>query len=268
MGVLPQKRDSKTTYMCYDIKASLEAQLKRALRRGDSEAAEQIEQQLIPFTDLPVFHASGFSHPRLLIYPDFDPDFPMVATWGLVPHWVKDHAQQQKLWNQTLNARGESIFEKPSFRRAARSNRCLLYVDGFYEHHHHKGKTYPYFIYRKDGKPMALACLYSEWRDPESGEPLTTFSIVTTEGNPMMAKIHNNPKLKGPRMPLILPEELEDEWLQPLEDERDQQQLQELIHSFPEDLLQAHTVARLRGKEYAGNHPGISEEVVYPEMAS
>ncbi len=253
--------------MCYDIRASLEAQLKRALRRGDEEAAGQIRQQLLPQTDLPLHHASGFSHPRLLVYTDTSPDYPVVATWGLVPHWVQDRRKGQQLWNKTLNARGETIFEKPAFRTAARSHRCLIYVDGFYEHHHHGGKTYPHYIYRKDGAPMVFAGLYSDWLDPETGEVLTTFSIVTTEGNPMMARIHNNPKLAGPRMPLILPDALADHWLVPLEDELDQKGLQELICSFPEEALASHTVARLRGKEYAGNVPGISEEVRYPELA-
>lgn len=252
--------------MCYDIKASLEAQLKRALRRGDEEAAAQIREELIPHTDLPLFHASGFSHPRLLIYTDEDPDFPVAATWGLVPHWVHDAQQQKKLWNQTLNARGETIFEKPSFRRAAESNRCLLYVDGFYEHHHHGGHTYPYYIHRQDGRPMALACLYSDWRDPAGGAPMTTFSIVTTEGNKMLARIHNNPKLEGPRMPLILPDELADRWLQPLHEARDRDELEALIRPYPEEELASHTVARLRGKEYPGNVPEISEPVGYPEL--
>ena len=253
--------------MCYDIKASLEAQLKRAERRGDSEAAGQIREQLLPLTDLPLYHASGFSHPKMLIYTDTSPQNPVVATWGLLPHWVRDREQGRKLWNKTLNARGETIFEKPSFRKAAESNRCLIYVDGFYEHHHYKGKTYPYFIYRRDKNPLVFAGLYNDWADPETGEVFTTFSIVTTEGNPMMARIHNNPKLAGPRMPLILPDELADKWLAPLEDELDQKALQELIRSFPQDALASHTVGRLRGKEYAGNLPGISEEVVYPELA-
>lgn len=252
--------------MCYDIKASLETQLKRALRWGDHEATRQIREHLVPQTDLPLHHASGFSHPKLLIYTDHSPDYPAVAAWGLVPHWVRDRAGQRKLWNQTLNARGETIFEKPSFRKAARDHRCILYVDGFYEHHHFKGKTYPFLIYRKDGNPMAFACLYSDWADPETGEVLTTFSIVTTEGNPMMARIHNNPKLKGPRMPLILPEALADKWLNPLKDELDLKSLQNLICSFPAEELKAHTVSRLRGKEYAGNIPEISRMVLYPEL--
>ena len=252
--------------MCYDIRASLETQLKRALRRGDARAAEEIREQLLPWTDLPLFHASGFSHPRLLVYPDSEPDFPLVATWGLVPHWVKDTAQRNKLWNQTLNARGETVFEKPSFRSAARHHRCLVYVDGFYEHHHHGGKTYPYYIARKDGQPLILAGLYSDWRDPETGGNLTTFTLLTTEGNPMMARIHNNPKLDGPRMPVILPDALADQWLKPLEDDRDIPELEALLQSYPESGLQAHTVVRLRGRDYPGNVPEVTDPVEYPEL--
>lgn len=252
--------------MCYDIKASLEGQLKRALRRGDEEAAAEIREKLLPDTDLPLFHASGFNHPRLLIYPDDSPDFPVVATWGLVPHWVRDNAQRKKLWNQTLNARGETIFEKPSFRQAARQHRCLLYIDGFYEHHHHGGATYPFHVRRKDGEPLALACLYSDWKDPETGKWLTSFSIVTTEANTLMARIHNNPKLAGPRMPLILPDALADQWLAPLQDPLDRQELEGLVQPYPEGELEAYTVGKLRGKAYQGNVPEISSPVAYPEL--
>ena len=252
--------------MCYDIKTSLEAQLKRARRYKDQEAIEEIEKQLAPYTDLPLFHASGFQHPKVFIYTDVDPESPSVATWGLIPHWVKDPAQKKKIWNNTLNARGETIFEKPSFRYSARNKRAILYVDGFYEHHHHAGKTYPFYISRRDGKPLAFAALWSDWQDPETGDWIQSFTIVTTEGNPMLARIHNNPKLKGPRMPLILPEELEDDWLQPVADELDIKAIQELIRSYPEEELQAYTVSKLRGKEYRGNIPEISEEVLYDEL--
>ena len=81
-----------------------------------------------------------------------------------------------------------------------------------------------------------------------------------------MAKIHNNPKLIGPRMPLIIPDELEEAWLRPVEDELDIKAIQELIQSYPEEELQAHTVSRLRGKEYKGNVPDIAEEVRYEEL--
>ncbi len=252
--------------MCYDIKTSLEAQLKRARRYNDQEAIEEIEKKLAPYTDLPLFHVSGFQHPKVFIYTDDQPDMPSVATWGLIPHWVKDNIQMKKIWNNTLNARGETIFEKPSFRYSARNKRAIVYVDGFYEHHHYQGKTYPFYISRKDGQPMAMAALWSDWQEPEKGEWLRSFSIVTTEGNPLLAKIHNNPKLKGPRMPLILPEELEDDWLQSVQDDLDIKKIQELIQSYPEGELQAYPVSKLRGKAYMGNVPEISEKVIYEEL--
>ena len=252
--------------MCYDIKASYEAQLTRAKRKGDLAAVTEILENLIPMTDLPLYHVSGFSHPELLIYTDDSPNFPKVATWGLVPHWIKDEAQLKTFWNNTLNARGETIFEKPSFKQAAKTSRCIIYSDGFYEHHHFNKKTYPFFISRKDKKPMALAGLWNEWINKETGGRINTFTIVTTEGNSMMAKIHNNPKINGPRMPVILPDELEDKWLGVIKDDRDQQKVKDLIRSYPENQLTAHTVAKLRGKDYKGNVEDISEEIVYEEL--
>ncbi|NND63487.1 MAG: SOS response-associated peptidase [Flavobacteriaceae bacterium] len=252
--------------MCYDIKASLEAQLMRARRKGDEQAVQEIIEKLVPLSDLPIYHASGFQHPKLLIYTHEEPDIPVVSTWGLVPHWVKDKDQLKKFWNNTLNARGETIFEKPSFRQSARTNRCILYVDGFYEHHHFEGKTYPFFIHKKDKSPLAIAGLWSEWIDKETGEILNTFSIVTTEGNSLLSKIHNNPKLKGPRMPLILPAEIEDKWLNPIEDDVDIQVINELIQSYPDDELDAYTVSKLRGKEYLGNVKETAAPKEYSEL--
>ncbi|MFC4722193.1 SOS response-associated peptidase [Geojedonia litorea] len=251
--------------MCYDIKATYETQLKRAKQRGDLKAIEEITEKLLPYTDLPLYHASGFSHPELLIYTDEDPYFPKVATWGLVPYWVKDDEGLKKIWNSTLNARGETIFEKPSFKHAAEHQRCIIYVDGFYEHHHFQKNTYPYFISKKDNSPMVLAGLWSKWTN-ENGSSMNTFSIVTTQGNNLMAKIHNNPKLEGPRMPLILSDELADKWLMPILDEHDKQIIERLITSYPEEELSSHTVAKLRGKEYAGNVEQSSDEVIYDEL--
>jgi putative SOS response-associated peptidase YedK len=253
--------------MCYDIKATLEAQLSRAKRRNDLQAITEIEERLVPYTDLPLYHSSGFAHPALLIYTNSSPTFPEVATWGLIPSWVKDDAQRKKQWNHTLNARAETLFEKPSFRDAARNQRCLLYVDGFYEHHHCNKNAYPFFIYRKDQQPLAFAAIWTEWRSSSNGGLWRSFSIVTTEGNATMAKIHNNPKLGGPRMPVILPAEVEDVWLRPVEDEVDVQVLQQLLVPYPEEFLEYHPVKRLRGSEYPGNVPEISLPVKYDDLS-
>lgn len=252
--------------MCYDIKASLEAQLKRAKRRGDKESVEQIRTTLIPLTDLPLYHASGFTHPSILIYTDRSFDYPEVATWGLVPFWVKDKAGLQNLWNKTLNARGETIFDKPSFRDSARKRRCLIYVDGFYEHHHFKGSTYPFYISLHNDEPMCLAGLWSEWWDEEKGKWLTTFTIVTTAANALLGRIHNNPRLKEPRMPLVLTVENAEKWLHHGDDPLEQKLLQELILPLSGDRFKAHTVKPLRGKAYPGNNEGISDIYLYPEL--
>lgn len=252
--------------MCYDIKTSLEIQLKRVEKDQDLQAIEDIRERLAPLTDLPLHHASGFTHPELLIYTDRSPYFPEVATWGLVPHWTKSPEQQKQLWNATLNARGESIFEKPAFRDAAQHQRCIIYVDGFYEHHHHAGITYPFFIHHKEQQPLALAGLWSEWRNPETKGILRSFTIVTTIANELMQHIHNNPKLKEARMPFILPQELEDAWLTPCTTDADKEAIQKLIAPMADAELTSHPVARLRGKEYQGNVEGISDKVIYPEL--
>lgn len=252
--------------MCYDIKTSLETQLKRAEKDQNLQAIEDIRERLAPLTDLPLHHASGFTHPELLIYMDRSPNFPEVATWGLVPHWTKDTEQQKKLWNATLNARGETLFEKPAFRDAAKHQRCIIYVDGFYEHHHQAGKTYPFFVQHKEQQPLALAGLWSEWRNPETKGLLRSFTIVTTEANALMQHIHNNPKLKASRMPFILSQELEEAWLKPITNEVDKEGIQKLIAPLQDGELTAYPVARLRGKEYQGNVPGVSDEVTYAAL--
>ena len=253
--------------MCYDIKVSVETQLKRAKRKGDKSAVEEIMDRLIPLTDLPLHHSMGFNHPTVLIYPDRSPDFPEVATWGLLPHWIHDTVQMKKTWNTTLNARGETIFKKNSFRDSAKHARCLIYVDGFFEHHHYNKEIYPFYIYRKDKEPMIFAGLYSEWNNPETGGTMNTFSIVTTRGNAMLSKIHNNPKLDGPRMPVILPDALADRWLVDYKDERDKQSIVALIKEYPSEELLAHTVQKLRGKNSLGNSAEVSEYYDYQELA-
>jgi len=146
--------------MCYDIRSKLKTQKER-YEYWRHKNGGKVKSLDIFGND--IFHASGFSHPSLLIYTNQAPYEPVQSTWGLVPTTTST-------WNHTLNARGETIFEKPSFRESARSKRCLIYVDGFYEHHHLKGKTYPYYIFPKDESPMVLASLWNEWTDKTSGE--------------------------------------------------------------------------------------------------
>lgn len=253
--------------MCYDIKTSLESQLRRAEFNSDEEAIRELKEKLKPFVEAHLYHASGYAHPKMLIYPDSTPYHPVVSVWGLIPSWVKDQEKKLQLWNATLNARGETIFEKPSFRNSAKNRRCIIILDGFYEHHHKKGKTFPYFIHKKSGEVLTVAGLWSEWVDRETGEILNSFTIVTTKANSLLTKIHNNPKLKESRMPVVLQERDVETWLRPIASEADKQAVEAQIKPWEGEELEAYTVRRLRGKEAIGNLPEATKEYHYPELA-
>jgi len=248
--------------MCYDIKSKLETQLQRAKHYNNQKWIEELELKLKPYLDKDINHASGFMHPTVLVYTSEKPTEPQPYQWGLVPSWVKDEVQKNTFWNKTINARGETIFEKPYFRAAAESRYCIIYVDGFFEYHHYKGKTYPFYIYRSDTAPMPLAGLYEQWIDKHSGEVVNTLTIVTTKANELMKEIHNNLKLKEPRMPVILKEAAADRWLE----EFDRRSLTEVLKPYPKQELSAYTVAPLRGKMALGNIPEASEPLIYDEL--
>jgi len=130
--------------------------------------------------------------------------------WGLIPSWAKD----PKIGNKLINARAETLAEKPSFRNALKRRRCLVVADGFYEWKKEggdprgAGKT-PMYIQLNDGRPFAFAGLWEVWQPPDGGL-LKTCTIITTEPNALLAPIHN-------RMPAILPPGAYDKWLTPAE---------------------------------------------------
>ena len=126
-------------------------------------------------------------------------------TWGLVPFWAKDPS----IGNRMINARAETLAEKPSFRNAYKRRRCLILADGFYEWQKMPGgKTKrPTYIHLQDRKPFAFAGLWEEWNSPD-GSQILSATIITTEPNELVQPIHN-------RMPVILPESAYERWLTP-----------------------------------------------------
>lgn len=252
--------------MCYDIKALRQAQLKRYRYWNEQNRLRDLEEMENAEKAVDLYHASGFSHPKLYAYLNEEPYIPQLVQWGLVPFWVKEVSQAKQIWNKTLNAKGETMFDLPSFRDSSKSKRCLIYVDGFYEHHHFGGKAYPYFIQRKDREPMVLGGIWSTWKNTDDSSTWTTFSIVTTKANKLMARIHNNPELDEPRMPLILPEASADEWLMPIKNDSDKQFITSMIQPFNPEEMDAYTVGTLRGKNAIGNRPDASSKVDYPGL--
>jgi putative SOS response-associated peptidase YedK len=200
-----------------------------------------------------------------LVFTDKEPMRPQVFRWGMVPYWTRTAGDAAKIALQTLNARGETIFEKPAFRESAKYRRCLIYLDAWYEHHHSGKNTYPFRIGMKDGSPLPIAGLWDEWADKETGEIHYTASIVTTAGNRLLSLIHNNSKAEmGPRMPVILHPEKQNDWLIRFHGEEDKKMLSSLIRPLEDGLLEAWSVGRLRGKDAVGNRPEVLEKVSYP----
>jgi putative SOS response-associated peptidase YedK len=255
--------------MCYTAEGLTKSALKYAKHRGDIHAVEELTRQLNEqlMSRTPLFCVSGFAHPELLVFTNEQPYKPQFFTWGLIPGWTKSLTDAKKFWNNTLNARGETIWEKPAFKYSAKNKRCLIYLDAFYEFHHANRKTYPFRISMKDDSPMVVAGLWESWVDKTTGELLNTTTIVTTSANPLMSKIHNNPKAElGPRMPVILTKDKQDEWLIDCKTEADKSYLAGLIHPSNQEELVAYTVGKINGKDAIGNVPEAETEVIYPEL--
>ncbi len=126
----------------------------------------------------------------------------VMLRWGLIPSWAKDPA----IGNRMINARAETLAEKPSFRAALRDRRCLVLADGFYEWQVQGSRKQPYFITLAEGLPFAMAGLWERWNDRAGGETVETFAIVTTEATQALQAIHE-------RMPVILDHRGQESWL-------------------------------------------------------
>ena len=251
--------------MCYGVKARTEMALNIARSRGDQPAVDRLQRLLQPKGVVEHWFANGFDHPELVLYTDGSPNEPRLLSWGLVPTWFKDLGELARFRKQTLNARGETMFDKPAFRSAAEQRRAILFVEGYYEHYHLGGRAYPFFIHLKGGAPFALAALWEEWVHP-SGDALCTFSIVTTEANALMARIHNKPGPTGPRMPVVLGEREQEVWLSPVRGPGDRAALADLVKPWPADAMEAHAVRPLLGKNAWGDRAGASDPFEYPEL--
>src|SRR5437868_9166858 len=124
-----------------------------------------------------------------------------LVRWGLIPAWVKD----PRAFSLLINARGESVLDKPAFRNAMKYRRCLFPADGFYEWKRERERKRPYFVQLKSGQPLAFAGLWESWMGP-NGEEMETAAIVTTGANGTLAPLHD-------RMPVIVPPDAFDFWL-------------------------------------------------------
>jgi putative SOS response-associated peptidase YedK len=152
-----------------------------------------------------------------------------LVRWGFVPSWVKD----PNAFALIVNARGESVCDKPAFRAAMKRRRCLIPADGFYEWQATAGRKQPFYIHARSGEPLAFAGLWETWTGP-NGEEVETAAIVTTRANRLLAPLHD-------RMPVIVPPAAFDLWLDC--GAVDARTAESLIAPAPDDLLEAHPVS-------------------------
>lgn len=176
-----------------------------------------------------------------------------LLKWGLIPSWVKSMDQANKIRYKTFNARSESIEIKPSFSGAFSSRRCIVTVKGFFEWQHVENKKIPWYIYHAEGEILSIAGLWDEWIENRTGEIFDTFTIITTDANDLMSKIHNS----GKRMPVILEKSTEKKWL---DISINKQEALNLLRPCPSDVLRAHPISPLINDKSADrNTPEVIE---------
>ena len=174
---------------------------------------------------------------------NFDGREAAFMRWGLIPFWAKD----PKIGARMINARAETVAEKPAFRNALKRRRCLVLADGYYEWQKTPAGKRPYRIIMKSGEPFAMAGLWETWKDPQ-GNVVPSCTIITTAANDLLSPIHD-------RMPVILHRESEEMWL--TQDLEDTSALIPLLAPSPDDVLDTYEVSTL--VNYARNE---SPEVI------
>ncbi len=155
----------------------------------------------------------------------------VFVRWGLVPFWAKD----KKIGNRMINARAETVAQKPAFRAAFKHRRCLIASSGFYEWSKGGKKSQPYFIRVKGEEVFAFAGLWESWKDKESGELIESATIITTFANDLISSIHD-------RMPVIIPSEQSEQWL----DKNSKQELLiNMLQPYNAEFMQMYPVGML-----------------------
>ena len=205
----------------------------------------------------PSYYYHAFGLPSIPAICSTEPDKLRLLQWGLIPSWTKSLTDANEIRYKTFNARAESIETKASFSLSFKSSRCIIPVKGFFEWQHSGKMKIPWYIFHQDNEIMSLAGLFDEWVDNSTGENFSTFSIVTSDANELMAEIHNSAK----RMPVILDKSSEEIWIKQSASLID---ALSVLRPCPPDILRAHTVSPLINSRVANrNTPEVIKPYTY-----
>jgi putative SOS response-associated peptidase YedK len=187
--------------------------------------------------------APGSTNPVIVVHERAEA---VMMQWGLVPHWARDIKAAQR----PINARAESIEEKPMFRDLLRTKRCIVPVSGFFEWKQEVGRKIPFYFHVRNDPVFAFAGLYDIWSNP-AGTTLLTYTIITTAANSLMAPIHD-------RMPVILRQDDEMRWLS--RDVLPTDEVHQILAPYPPELMDAYPVSE-RVNSPAMDDKGVVERI-------
>jgi putative SOS response-associated peptidase YedK len=232
--------------MCFIIEIHrTRTELESRFNRGFEQNSEEFE---------PKYYISAFEFPKVPVIMQEKPANICLMNWGLVPAWLKDSSRANDFKHSTLNAKAETLEEKPSFKVPLINKRCLIISHGFFEWQHNGREKIPFYIKMKNDAIFTFAGLYDEWVDKQTGEIYTGFSIITCEANSMMAQIHNSKK----RMPVIIEKDMEESWI---ESGMNENKIALVLKPLDNDKLIAWPIGNLiNNRNQNRNVPGLIEK--------
>lgn len=207
--------------MCYHISFDLKRKKEEARIAGNTFIIDFDSERV-----------NGFANENYPVVANNKPSEIQLFQWGFIPAWCTSASEAEKLQKITLNAVSETLYDRPSYREAAKTNRCLIPVTGFFEWQH-QGKTkIPFHISMIDSSIFCLAGIWDRWINQQTGGITYSFTILTTTANDLMSSIHNTKK----RMPVIVLADDQEKWIDPQLEESD---FLSIIKAIPSHLMMA-----------------------------
>ncbi|UKJ09009.1 SOS response-associated peptidase [Solitalea lacus] len=203
----------------------------------------------------PAHHVNGFAHPLMPVITQEVPDEIQLYQWGPFNAFA---AENEAKYN-TLNAKCEEIFDKKSYKYNILNKRCIIPATGFFEWMHVQKEKYPFYIFPQKSEVFSMAGIYNSWKNSE-GKVINSYSILTIAANPMMERIHNSKK----RMPLIVPKELEREWLN---EHLTPDEIKHYFLPYDQEEMNAHSIDKKILFTSDSNSHYATTKVEYPELA-
>ena len=220
----------------------------RYVIEGNAGLSERFNLRHVPqdlFADLTTYNAAPTQLLPVIVENEAGEHSLVPMQWGLMPRWKP---QPGKRGVAPINARAETLFEKPMFRNLTKAQRCIVPVSGFYEWQKVGDHKQPFYITAEDGEAWGLAGLYDQTHEDE--DAVGSFTIITTQANDRMSSLHE-------RMPVILPRDAEDDWLSA--DVRDPHEVEQFLRSYPDDEMLVYPVSTAVNNT-RNNGPQLIEE--------